>query len=33
MMTQIARLRWQRGFTLRQVEQYEMGFAGRRKEM
>ena len=32
MMTQIARLLWRRGFTLRQVELYEMSFAGRRKE-
>jgi|GEM_PF-3609119 len=32
MMTQIARLRWQRGFPLRQVERYEMSFADRRKE-
>lgn len=32
MMNQIARLRWQRGFPLRQVERYEMSFAGRRKE-
>ena len=29
---QIARLRWQLGFPLRQVELYEMSFADRRKE-
>ena len=29
---QIARLLGQRGFPLRQVELYEMSFAGRRKE-
>lgn len=33
MMNQIARLLWRRGFPLRQVELYEISFAGRRKEM